>query len=179
MSLWSKIRGTYETIFQIGKGGPHLEGVSTTVVAAKDQPNTGYAQLRCLSPTVPGNTAADVPNMTYFKSARHVVKIAITTTADQYSAVALPNNSIITNCWIEIETPYSASATIAVDRKGDGTKLLQIAADNNPQAAGIYEVKQMTNWGSTGDGEVHVKIENTPVAGAATVYVECVGALTL
>jgi hypothetical protein len=80
---------------------------------------------------------------------------------------------------VEVETNYSAGAELLITRKGDGTVILQAVADNNLEAAGIYEVKQMTDWGVTGDGEVVATITGAPAAGACTVYVECVEALAL
>jgi hypothetical protein len=177
MSLWSKIRGTYETIFQLGKGGPNLKN-ATGVIEARNAADGAYALMRGLAPTAPGSTGEDIPNMTYFKSAKHVYEIPVALVSLD-STVALPDNSVVTNCWIEIETPYSAGGTILVDRKGDATKILQATTDNNAEAAGIYEVKQMTAWGSTGDGKVQITVGGAPAAGAATVYVECNAPLAL
>jgi len=177
MSLWSKLRGTYETVFQLGKGGPNLRSVAGNI-EARNAANGAYTLLRSLAPSVPGTTAEDVPNMTYFKTSRHVVKLPVALVTAE-STEELPDNSTVTNCWVEVETNYSAGAELLITRKGDGTVILQAVADNNLEAAGIYEVKQMTDWGVTGDGEVVATITGAPAAGACTVYVECVEALAL
>jgi hypothetical protein len=177
MSLWSKLRGTYETIFQIGKGGPNLKN-ATGVIEARNAADGAYALMRSLAPPTPGTTGNDVPNMTYFKSSRHVVKVAVALVTAE-STEELPDSVTVTNCWIEVETPYTAGATLTITRKGDATVILQAVTDNDLQTAGIYEVKQMTGWGNTGDGNVTATIAGAPAAGACTLYVECVEALVL
>lgn len=53
MSLWSKIKGTAETLFQIGLGGPQIknETVNTVVgIANRNSTDTAYVPARALDP---------------------------------------------------------------------------------------------------------------------------------
>jgi hypothetical protein len=179
VSLWSKLRGTYETIFQLGKGGPNIKNSSGNT-EIRNAADGAYGLLRSLAPTTPGTTGEDVPNMTYFKSSRHTYKVAVALDASTDSAVAIPDSSIITRCLVEITTGYSAGSLIAVTRKGDPTKILSATGDNNAEVAGLYEVQGNINWGVTGDGKVNIAVSGVvPVAGAAVVHIECTAPLTL
>lgn len=49
MSLWSKIKGTIETAFQIGLGGPLVKNSSGTI-EARNSADTAYAIVRAAEP---------------------------------------------------------------------------------------------------------------------------------
>lgn len=49
MSIWSKLRGTIETIFQLGIGGPNLKA-NGVVVEARNAADSGYAIVRGSTP---------------------------------------------------------------------------------------------------------------------------------
>lgn len=49
MSVWSKIRGTFETLFQIGKGGPQLKSTGG-VIEHRDSADAAYAIARGATP---------------------------------------------------------------------------------------------------------------------------------
>lgn len=49
MALWSKIRGTIETIFQVGLGGPQLKN-NSGAVEVRNSGDSAFALLRALSP---------------------------------------------------------------------------------------------------------------------------------
>lgn len=53
MSLWSKIRGTIETVFQLGIGGPQLKA-NAGVIEARDASDAAFVIVRGLTPV--GNT---------------------------------------------------------------------------------------------------------------------------
>lgn len=49
MSLWSKIRGTIETIFQIGLGGPQLKN-NSGAIEARNAGDSAFAVVRGAAP---------------------------------------------------------------------------------------------------------------------------------
>lgn len=50
MSFLSKIRGTFETLFRIGKDGPQLKKISTSVLEVRNSADGDYAIVRGATP---------------------------------------------------------------------------------------------------------------------------------
>lgn len=164
MSLFSKIRGTIETIFQIGLGGPQLKA-NGTAIEGRDATDAGFAIVRGLDPVA----ANDLVTKNYADSstlggAIREIRFAIGTGASQNSATTIPANAIIVTAQVEITTPYSAGGALAVGQTGS-TSLLMGTSDSNPQVANIYEVNQDTAWGAT-PRTVLVTVTGGPAAGA-------------
>lgn len=110
--------------------------------------------------------AGDVGGLT---GSVRVVRYAITNSATQDSASTIPANARILAARVEITTPYSGGATLAIGRSGS-TSLLQATTDNDPTAANTYEVDQDTGWGGSALA-VRTTIGGSPAAGAGTVTV--------
>jgi hypothetical protein len=94
----------------------------------------------------------------------------ITNAASQSSATTIPANAYVTNVVLNVTTPYSAGATIAVGQTGS-TSLLLGTGDNTPQVADEYQSTLAVSWGSTAY-PVLVTITGSPAAGAGYVVVE-------
>jgi hypothetical protein len=86
------------------------------------------------------------------------------------SATLLPINAIVLRALVEVDTPYSPAATIAVGQAGTPA-LLETTADNDPQVAGLYDAPQRTPWGGVARA-VLVTIAGAPAAGSGHVTVE-------
>ena len=71
------------------------------------------------------------------------IRIPITNAAAQSSATSLPTNAIVSRCDLEIDTPYSAGATISLGQTGS-VALFQATTDNTPGVAGLYLADQST-----------------------------------
>lgn len=99
----------------------------------------------------------------------NVIRYAIGTGATQDSATAIPAAAIIFSAWLDVQTPYTAGATISIGQPGSLTRF-QLTTDNNPQAAAIYEKDQDTT--SVGLAVVRTTIAGGPVAGAGFVIVK-------
>lgn len=265
MSVYSKIRGTIETIFQLGLGGPNLKA-SSGAVEARNAGDSTYAIVRGLSPVgnndlttkqyvdtltarsivsaqfdgnnaLPANTATehfyvvtttgpnasigqliwddgsgvgtavvlaavdarliittqafsggtitlaaeslytwDVTTSAWLNAggslmsgAVRVIKYAITNAATQDSATSIPANAVVLCAWIEVVTPYSGGATLALGRAGS-TSLLQATSDNLATVAGLYEVTQDTAWGGAALA-VRLTVAGAPAAGAGFAIV--------
>jgi hypothetical protein len=97
------------------------------------------------------------------------IRFAITNAASQSSATQIPANAVVVDTAVEITTPYSAGATIAVGQTGT-TNLLQATTDNLPQTAAIYDVEGDTAWGASALA-VLVTVAGAPAAGAGFVLV--------
>jgi hypothetical protein len=98
------------------------------------------------------------------------IAVAIGTAATTTSVTSIPANAIILRSTINVTTPYSALATIAVGQTGS-TGLLQGAADGqSAQVANTYDAPQTTSWGGS-SLPVVVTITGSPSLGAGVVYV--------
>jgi hypothetical protein len=84
MSLWSKIRGTQELLFQLGLGGPNLKN-NAGAVEARNAGDTGFVVARGASPVGDNDLVTKAYADTL--ATRSIV------TAQISGASALPNNS--------------------------------------------------------------------------------------
>lgn len=123
MSVYSKIRGTIETIFQLGLAGPNLKA-SSGVVEARNAGDSAYAIVRGATPV--GNN--DLVNKQYADTlaARHIV-----------SAQFDGNNPLPANTGVnhfEVVTTTGANASIGQliwdDGTGVGTAVVLAAVDS-------------------------------------------------
>jgi hypothetical protein len=167
MSLWSKIRGTIETIFQLGLSGPQIKN-NAGAVELRNSTDAGFVVGRGADPVGP-NDFVTKQSLTALPGVMNVLRFAIGTGATQDSATTIPANGVVTNCSLDVQTPYTAGATISIGQPGSLTEF-QLTGDNNPQAAGIYQVMQDTLV--AGAGVVRATIAGAPVAGAGFIIVE-------
>lgn len=171
MSFFTKIRGTMETVFQIGKAGPKLKN-NSSVVEVRNAADSAFVIARALDPV--GND--DLVTLRYFNANNStatniVVAYMPLAQATKVSTSSIPNNAIIVAARLDTTTAYDSGTTWAVTRTGDGTKVLMAAADSDPTAIRTDEVPQITNWGSTGAGTVTATITGTPAAGVSALYI--------
>lgn len=264
MSLWSKIRGTLEALFQIGgPSGPNLKN-NSGAIEARNSGDTGFAIVRGLAPvgdndlatkayvdeiskpifvalqfnggnalpsntsteqfyivttsgaqatigqllwddgsnagtvtvlaaltgrTVVTNSALSGGTITLNATSQYIwngaswismtpqisgsvrtIRTAITNAASQSSAASVPANAVVRRAMLDIQTPYSAGATITVGQTGSAA-LLMGTSDNAPTVAGLYEVSQDTAWGASALA-VLVTVAGAPSVGAGFVIVE-------
>lgn len=171
MSYFSKLRGTFETLFMLGKAGPNLKN-NSGVVEMRNNADGDFAIARADAPV--GND--DLVTLQYFNDNNNAatgltwVKLPLLL-ATKVSTSAIPDDATIFACILDIETAYDASATWNVLRTGDPTAAPMATGDNDPAVIGTYEVPQITDWGSTGAGTVTATLVNSPTVGAATLYV--------
>lgn len=170
MSLWSKIRGTIETIFQIGLGGPQLKN-NSSVIEARNSGDSAFAIVRGATPV----GASDLATKAYVDSggasgAIQEIRFAIST-ASTASATQLPASCQVTEATVEITTPYSGGTTISVGQTSGSATLFQLTTDNLATAAGLYQVMQDTGASAT-PATVSVTIAGAPSAGAGFVIVK-------
>lgn len=109
MALWSKIRGTIETLFQLGLGGPQIKNNSGSV-DVRNSGDTGYVNLR-VAPPVGDNDAATKQYVDTI-SRPSVVSVQFN------GSNALPNNSSTEQYYIV--TTSGANATIGQILWDDG-----------------------------------------------------------
>lgn len=169
MSVWSKIRGTMETIFQLGIGGPQLKN-NGGVIEARDNADGAMVKVRCLDPV--GATDAATKNYVdtgTLGGATREVRYALGTTAAQSSTTVIPANAVVTKAQIEITTPYSSGGTLSLGQTGS-TSLLMATTDLNSQANGIYEVSLDVAWGASALAAL-VTVGGAPAAGVGVAIV--------
>jgi hypothetical protein len=176
MSLWSKIRGTTETIFQIGLGGPQVKNNAGNI-EARNAADAGFVIGRGATPVAANDWATKAyvdAGAVIADGAVQEIRFAITNAAAQNSVTQIPNNAIVVDAELDIVTPYSGGATITVGNAGSPA-LLMAAGDSNPQAAGLYQDHQDTVY-TGGPATVLVTVAGAPAAGAGFCIVRYVQA---
>lgn len=98
-----------------------------------------------------------------------MIRFAITNAASQSSATSIPANAVVCSVLVNIVTPYSAGATIAVGQTGT-TTLLQATADNLATVANQYLSELDQAWGASAL-PVLVTVAGAPAVGAGFVTV--------
>jgi len=168
MAWYEKLRGTIETIFQIGFGGPNLKN-SSGVIEARNSDDSDYAVVRGATPVASNDlvTKAYADGLQQTGAIRTIKFSVGTTTASSTSTV--PANAIVLDCIVSVTTAYTAGATISVGNTTDAS-LIQTTSDNDPQTVGVYSKEQITDWGASAL-TVQATISGTPTEGAADIIV--------
>lgn len=173
MSLWSRIRGTSETLFQIAFG-VQLKN-NAVALEVRNATDAAFAIARGATP-VAGN---DLATKAYVDAGDVIaeggvqqIRFAITNAAAQNSATSIPAGSIVIDAEIDVVTPYSGGATITIGSAASPA-LLQATTDNTPGVAGLYGAHQDTAWGGV-TGTVLVTVGGAPAAGAGFCIVRYV-----
>jgi hypothetical protein len=148
MSLWAKIRGTIETIFQLGLNGPNLKNNGGNV-DVRNAGDTAYVNARGADPVIPDDlTTKRYVDALTIPGSRNVIRIPIAL-ATVSSVANIPPTAQVLSCRVEITTAYNLGATISVGQTGAPTSF-QGTGDNNPQQTvpvgqtNIFEVDQDT-----------------------------------
>jgi hypothetical protein len=177
MSLWSKIRGTIETAFQLGLGGPYLSNDGSGNVNVQNAAQSAYVIVRGATPVA----ANDLATKAYVDSGAVVndggvqeIRFAIGTSGTYNSTTQIPLNAIVIDCEVDITTAYSNGTTIEVGN-ASSPALLMATSGNNPQAVGLYWLHQDTAY-TGGPATVLVTIGGSPSAGAGFAIVRYVQA---
>jgi hypothetical protein len=170
MSIFSKIRGTIEQIFQVGLGGPQIKN-NAGAVELRNSDDTDFTVVRGATPVGDNDlvTKAYLGDQLVTGTVRSV-RLELDTNATQESVKLIPANAVVLRARVNVTTPYDAGTTISVGRSGSLT-LLQATTDNLATAVGVYEAPQETQWGVT-SGVVTVTVAGAPVAGEGFVVVE-------
>lgn len=172
MSWFSKIRGTIETLFQLGLEGPQLKN-NAGVIEARDQDDAAFTIVRGLDPV----GANDLVTKNYFDTnnaaANGLTVVCMPLAlASKTSTAAIPDNATIRWAVLDVTTAYdTASPTFEIERTGDATKVAHATTDSNLKKVGQYEVPQVLDWGSTGAGTVTATLTGSPTVGAAKIYI--------
>lgn len=171
MSLFSKIRGTFETLFQIGKGGPNIKSTGGAL-ESRNAADAAYANMRGADPLV----ADDLITLRHF-DANNAAATGVTVVqmplalATKVSTTIIPNNATVLDALIDVTTAYDAGALFNVQRTGDATVNPIANGDSDLGTIGTYHVPQIQSWGSTGAGTVTATLTNVPTVGVAVLYI--------
>lgn len=171
MSVFSKLRGTIETIFQLGLGGPNLKN-NAGVVENRNAADSAFTIARGATPLAANDltTKAYVDGLVGGGADVLEIRFALGT-ATASSATSLPIGANVVKARLSITTTYTAGATISIGQAASVSEF-QATTDNNPQAAttpSIFDVDQDTSAAST--NPVLATVAGAPVAGAAEVIV--------
>lgn len=170
MSLWEKLRGTTETIFQIALGGPQVKN-NAGVLENRNAADSGFVIDRGATPIAANDLATkayvDAGDVGVTASTLMIrIPIALVTVS---SATSLPLGAIVESAKLDITTPYSGGATISLGQAGSVSEFMAVG-DNNPQAAGLYIDEQDTAAASL--NPLLVTIAGGPAAGAGFAIVK-------
>lgn len=101
--------------------------------------------------------------------ATFMIRLPITNAASQSSATQIPANAIVYDAKLDVTTPYSAGATIALGITGT-TNLFMATGDNVATVAGLSQVMQDTAVGGSA-AALLVTVAGAPAAGAGAAVV--------
>jgi len=170
MAFFSKIRGTFESLFQIGgTAGGQVKNVAGPILEARNAADAAYIIMRG------GDALGDddllnrrTGDLRYGANGVSMIRIpiALVTVA---SVAAIPAGAIVLRSRVTITTPYSGGTLIDVGDTGGTADLYFDQADNDPQTANIYETPQETVGVAA---TITATITGAPVAGAGFVSVE-------
>ena len=106
-----------------------------------------------------------------------LVRFPITNAASQSSANSIPGGAVVTRAWLEVTTPYSATATITLGQTGSAALLLA-TGDSSPTDAIVgpdgyntYNSHKPVPWGASAL-PLLVTVANAPAAGAGFAAAE-------
>ncbi len=174
MSFFDKLRGTIETIFKIGIGGPQLKN-NAGVIESRNATDAGFVKHRGAD-AVAGNDFVTFQQLAAGGVTGPVIEIRFATAlaATTDSVATIPANARVISAEFEVVTAYTALATVSIGQAGS-LSLLQATTDNNPQGAvgNIYGVDQDTAWGGSALA-VRATIAGAPAVGAGVVIVRYV-----
>lgn len=171
MSFFSKIRGTFETLFQIGKNGPQLKN-NAGVIENRNSVDAAFVIARALDPV--GND--DLVTLRHFNANNDaatgvtVVQMPLAL-ATKVSTTVIPDDATILDAIIDVTTAYDAAALFNVTRTGDVTVNPIADGDSDLATIGTYHVPQTQSWGTTGTGTVTATLTNSPTVGVAVLYI--------
>ena len=168
MAVYDKIRGTIESIFQFGLGGPNLKN-NAGVIEARDAADAGFAQLRA-APGSNGNDVATISQVPVNGLAVIAVPFSFADAGGTVtSAAQIPAGAKVMESRVDIETAFDAAATIDV---GDGTTASKWQADAELDEATVntYAKRQQTPNAAATNVVVTVGA-STATAGQGTAYI--------
>lgn len=172
MALFEKIRGTIETIFQLGIGGPQLKDNGGNI-DARDSGDAAYINVRGLDPVIDDDltTKRYVDGAIVGDDAIQVIRFSVdgsggAGTTDSVSD--LPADSRVVKCRVEYTVAFDGAATIEVGKSGGSASLLQATTDNDASSTNAFVVDQDTDWGA-GDAAVQATVAGAPTTGTAIV----------
>lgn len=168
----TNLRGTTETRFRFGKGGAQVRKIDGATLEVRDDTDAAYANMRGLDPV----DAQDFVTKGFHEANNAAANGDVTVVlplalVNKTSTATLPDNAIIKQVVIDVLTAYDNAATLLTDRTGDSGVILSAVAESDLSIVGQYEVKQETDWGSTGAGTVTATVANSPTVGAANIYI--------
>lgn len=173
MSVWSKIRGTTEILFQLGRRGAQLKS-NSGAVEHRNAGDSAFAITRGADPV--GND--DLITLRYFNtnnaSANQQTTVALPLLqATKVSTVAIPNGAEILECMLDVTTLYNGTApTFKITRTGQPSLVLLDVGDADIEVVGTYKVPLALSWGATGAGTVTATLGGSATSlGNATLYV--------
>lgn len=171
MSLFSKLRGTIETIFQIGLGGPQIKN-NASVIENRNATDSAFVIARGATPLGPNDltTKAYVDGLVGGGADVLEIKVAVAL-ATVSSVTSIPIGATVIEAELDVTTPYSPGATISLGQAGSVAEF-QATTDNNPQADALYQVPQNTSAAST--NPLLATVAGGPVAGVATAILRYV-----
>ena len=170
MGFFEKLRGTFETIFQIGKQGPNIKN-NSGAIELRNFADSTFVIGRGLDPVGINDFVTKGYFDTNNAAAQGLTYVKLTLAqATVVSTGVIPDNARILDVILDITTAYDATTTIALSRTGGGAAIAA-TGDSDPTVVGQYQIPQTTSWGATGAGTLTATVSGTPAAGVAVIYV--------
>jgi len=169
MAIWEKLRGTIESIFQIGLSGPQIKN-NAGLFEMRNDTDAAFVVTRGATPVGVNDYTTKAYVDTCVKEIQFTFGIAATT--DSLTSILI--GSQIITAQVEVVTPFSGGATVEL---GNGTvaNLIQDDTDNHLQspAGNIFSVEQNTDWGIA-SAPIRATVSGGPIVGSAIATVRYV-----
>ena len=172
MAVYELIRGTFESLWQIGgTAGAQLKSVAGPVLEARDETDAAYIVTRGADPVIDDDFVTKrYGDANYVDAPTGVVRcirfaIALATVD---SATSPPASAIVSRATLNVTTPYSAGTTIAIGDDGGTVDLYMATGENDAEAANLYSKTQETTGVAVA---IQATITGAPAAGAGFVSV--------
>lgn len=168
MSVYDKIRGTIETLFQLGLGGPNLKN-NTGVVELRNAADVAFVKGR----GAPAVGADDFVTFAQAGGAAQEVRFIIsgaTGAGTTDSATSLPAGSRVIRTIVDVTVAFDGGGTISVGTAGSAAQF-QATTDNLATAIGTYmsDAQDLAPVGAP--TAVRATKGGAPTVGAATIIV--------
>lgn len=173
MATRDKLRGTTETLFQIGIKGHQIKyNGGSPGIEARDKDDAAYCVVRGAPPVADNDFVTkkhfDDNNSSNLNIA--CAEITVGTSSIAPTTGSLPANATVTEVRLVIDTPYSAGATISVALTAGATLMATGDNDAEESAGEIFTVKQDNAVGGASK-TIDVTVGGAPGAGAARVQI--------
>jgi hypothetical protein len=171
MADFEPLLGTQKSLFHIGGPNGPIVNNNSGALESKNAANSAFVTHSAADPTLPDHLATKRYADSVAGPQAGAIRVAIGV-SNVSSTSSLPAGAVVTNAKLDIQTAYSAGATIQVGISGQPA-LFMDTGDSSPQTPDIYDLPQDSTFVGAAS-PVTVTFGGTPTAGAGFAIVNWV-----